>query len=89
MKRLTRITNGFSQTLIYWQITNRCNFNCAYCSPFLHDGSAVPQQPDLPILLSFCQSLNDLADAGRKIELNIGGGRTVGSPHHTDAFDHK
>jgi organic radical activating enzyme len=84
MKKMTGIVGDSNQILIYWQITNWCNFNCTYCSPFLHDGSLVPKQPPFDELMAFCKSLNDLVVSGKKIELNISGGEPTVHPHFSE-----
>lgn len=87
MKALTGISADDSHTLVYWKLTDWCNFRCSYCPPKSHLGKMVPLQPDLSTLRTFCHSLNELSESGKKIELVLSGGEPTVHPHFADVIN--
>lgn len=54
---------------INWNITKRCNFDCAYCTPEVHDNHSI-----LPTASECISYIDKYLDASRKICVSITGG---------------
>ena len=71
--------------LITWDISNKCNYRCSYCSSMFHDGSSG--WPDVNEVKAFVKKINELLPE-KDICFRISGGEPTYWKHFIDFADY-
>lgn len=75
-------THSASEKQIYWEIGRRCNYDCSYCWPFIHNNHEAHKS--LEALLSASEKILHKFARGQKVNFIISGGEPTLNPAFLD-----
>jgi sulfatase maturation enzyme AslB (radical SAM superfamily) len=79
--------DGYQWLSIDWHLTNLCNYQCSYCAPRLHDGSAP--SIDIEILKRFCDNVLFYAGGkNKRVLFGFSGGEVTYLKYFPELLEH-
>jgi MoaA/NifB/PqqE/SkfB family radical SAM enzyme len=71
-------THASTKKQIYWEIGRRCNYDCGYCWPWIHNNTE--QHKTLEVLMSATKKLEETFTKGQSVNFIISGGEPTVNP---------
>ena len=75
-------THASTQKQIYWEISRRCNYDCSYCWPWIHNNT--DRHKTLEELLHATHNLEKHFTKGEAVNFIISGGEPTANKHFLD-----
>jgi len=75
-------THFSSKKQIYWEISRRCNYDCSYCWPWIHNNT--DKHKDLELLMKATTLLEQKFTKGEQVNFIISGGEPTANPAFLD-----
>lgn len=75
-------THASNQKQIYWEISRRCNYDCSYCWPWIHNNT--DPHKSLEELMKATHLIEEKFIKGEKVNFIISGGEPTANKHFLD-----
>jgi organic radical activating enzyme len=75
-------THASNQKQIYWEISRRCNYDCSYCWPWIHNNT--DRHKSLEELMQATHNLEETFIKGKPVNFIISGGEPTANKHFLD-----
>ena len=75
-------THASTQKQIYWEISRRCNYDCSYCWPWIHNNT--DPHKSLEELMKATHNLEQHFTKGESVNFIISGGEPTANKHFLD-----
>lgn len=75
-------THASNQKQVYWEIGRRCNYDCSYCWPWIHNNHE--RHKSLDELIGATQKIEEKFIKGSKVNFIISGGEPTANPAFLD-----
>jgi organic radical activating enzyme len=75
-------THASTQKQVYWEISRRCNYDCSYCWPWIHNNT--DRHKTLDELMQATRNIEEQFTKGEKVNFIISGGEPTANKHFLD-----
>ena len=75
-------THSTNVKQVYWEVGRRCNYDCGYCLPWIHNNT--DPHKSLEVLMSATKKLEEKFIKGSKVNFIISGGEPTANKHFLD-----